>query len=74
MLKPRPASPDLTGHFCASPGCRAFGRFGFGPPGAMATVRWYCTAHQQDGRRQWRQSQAAGSVSGDAKPRQGGLF
>ena len=74
MLKPLPAPPDLTGHYCASPGCHGFGLFGFGPPGATATVRWYCGAHEQDGRRQWRQSQATGPAPAMAPPRQGGLF
>lgn len=74
MLKPRPAPPDLTGHACAIPGCRAFGSFGFGPPGLTATVRWYCSAHEEEGRRQWLQSQATGPAPVSTPPRQGGLF
>ena len=74
MLKPCPAPSYLTGHYCASPGCRAFGSFGFGPPESTATVRWFCRAHEQEAPRQWRQSQASGPVPAAASARQGGLF
>ena len=70
----RSALPNLSAHGCASVGCRAFGRFGYGPPRGTSGpgLRWYCRDHRDQGEAWWAGITAAGGIP--AGPGQGSLF
>jgi len=79
MARPPPitpplAPPDLSGHWCQATGCRRFGIYGFGPPGADAVVRWFCPRHRLWGQEWWDEARGAHGFTGPGPERQGGLF
>ena len=58
---------DPRNHLCETPGCNAWGAYGFGAPGKTGgPLRWFCRKHRPEKTR----PDAVRDKSGD----QGGLF